>query len=160
MYSCDFICTTMQQSVEQSWSKLHGDVSRSTLYCSIQGSLSRTSFSTFQSVSYKRNIDLQSVFFPQEKANKILRHCCPCMPVLCGYNNFMHAYHLEALQENTEGRCIGQVGWTHCGCRSRSSSRGSGAASRRRCWTCGLLFTHTLLWLPKTTDSVNSSVNI
>lgn len=49
-----FIPTTMQQSVEQSWSKLHGDVSSSTLYCSVQGSLSRTSFSTFQSVSYRK----------------------------------------------------------------------------------------------------------
>lgn len=62
LYACDFVCTTMQQSVEQSWSKLHGDVSRSTLYCSIQGSLSRTSFSTFQSVSYKRNVTLFDIF--------------------------------------------------------------------------------------------------
>lgn len=48
------ICNTMQQSVEQSWSKLHGDVRSSTLYCSVHGNLSRTSFSTFQSVSWER----------------------------------------------------------------------------------------------------------
>lgn len=55
---CVFLYTTMQQSVEQSWSKLHGEVSSSTLYCSVHGSLSRTSFSTFQSVSYKRKTNL------------------------------------------------------------------------------------------------------
>lgn len=45
---------TMLQSVEHSWSRLHSDVSSSTLYCSVHGSLSRTSFSTFQSVSCTR----------------------------------------------------------------------------------------------------------
>lgn len=48
----------MQQSVEQRWSKLQGEVSSSTLYWSIQGSLSRTNFSTFQSVSYRRKTNL------------------------------------------------------------------------------------------------------
>lgn len=42
---------TMQQSVEQRWSRLQGEESSSTLYWSVRGSLSRTSFSTFQSVS-------------------------------------------------------------------------------------------------------------
>lgn len=47
---CAFVYT-MQQRVEHSWSRLHGDVSSRTLYCSVHGSLSRTIFSTFQSVS-------------------------------------------------------------------------------------------------------------
>lgn len=62
----------------------------------------------------------------------------------------MCVYHLEALQQDTEGRSIGQEGWTYWGCWSRRSSGGSGTASRRRCWTCRLLFTHALLWIPET----------
>lgn len=66
-----FVNTTMQQSVEQRWSKLQGEVSSSTLYWSIQGSLSRTSFSTFQSVSYMRGTHLLYPWclYIQEKAH-------------------------------------------------------------------------------------------
>lgn len=89
-----FVNRTMQQSVEQRWSKLQGEVSSSTLYWSIQGSLSRTSFSTFQSVSYMKGTYLLYPWclYIQEKAHishanlvliyifsiyvhTILRHC-------------------------------------------------------------------------------------
>lgn len=64
------------------------------------------------------------------------------------YVQCLCAYHFEALQQNTEGRCIGQKGWTNWA-RWGGSRWGNRAANRGRCWTCRFLFTPSLLWLPE-----------